>query len=106
MQALVALLLPTHFLYAFLYYTDMGALTCIMASYLVGPTSSPSVSAVAVLRRSQHTVQSLAHFWHSRPLLWCRISVRPVVINLLHILTSVGIMYGPAIDEDVAMACC
>ena len=32
----MALLLPTHFLYAFLYYTDMGAVTFLLASYLVG----------------------------------------------------------------------
>ncbi|CAK0787759.1 hypothetical protein CVIRNUC_010981 [Coccomyxa viridis] len=32
--AVVALLLPTHFLYAFLYYTDVGAVTFILASYL------------------------------------------------------------------------
>ena len=38
MQALLALLLPTHFLYAFLYYTDMGAATSLLASYLVGPS--------------------------------------------------------------------
>lgn len=36
-QALLALLLPTHFLYAFLYYTDIGAATSLLASYLVGP---------------------------------------------------------------------
>ena len=45
-QAVVALLLPTHFLYAFLYYTDVGAVTFILASYLVGepglPTSLPT----------------------------------------------------------------
>lgn len=35
LQAVVALLLPTHFFYTFLYYTDMGAVTLIMASYLV-----------------------------------------------------------------------
>ena len=29
------MLLPTHFFYTFLYYTDMGAVTLIMASYLV-----------------------------------------------------------------------
>ena len=39
MQALLALLLPTHFLYAFLYYTDMGATTSLLASYLVGPSA-------------------------------------------------------------------
>ncbi len=45
MQALLALLLPTHFLYAFLYYTDMGAATSLLASYLVGPSAlqSPQV---------------------------------------------------------------
>ncbi len=32
----MAMLLPTHFLYAFLYYTDVGAVTFILASYLVG----------------------------------------------------------------------
>ena len=44
-QAMVALLLPTNFLYAFLYYTDVGAVTFILASYLVSvpclPTSLP-----------------------------------------------------------------
>ena len=35
----MALLLPTHFLYTFLYYTDMGAVTLILASYLASPVS-------------------------------------------------------------------
>ena len=83
MQALVALLLPTHFLYAFLYYTDMGAVTCIMASYLVGPYSHspifPSISVVTELWRSWYTVQRFRQIWHIRRLLWYTSSVRPLL---------------------------
>jgi alpha-1,2-glucosyltransferase len=42
LQALVALLLPTHFFYAFLYYTDVGAVTLVLACYLV---STPGLLA-------------------------------------------------------------
>ena len=56
-QAVVALLLPTHILYAFLYYTDVGAVTFILASYLVGtpclPTSllnEEDLGVIALLR--------------------------------------------------------
>lgn len=38
MQALVAMLLPTHFFYAFIYYTDVGSVTFVLASYLVSMT--------------------------------------------------------------------
>ena len=31
----MALLLPTHFFYTFLYYTDVGGVTCVLACYLV-----------------------------------------------------------------------
>ena len=31
----MALLLPTHFFYAFLYYTDVGGVTLVLACYLV-----------------------------------------------------------------------
>ena len=41
-QAVVALMLPTHFLYAFLYYTDVGAVTFILASYLVSTPHLPN----------------------------------------------------------------
>ena len=47
-QALLALLLPTHFLYAFLYYTDMGAASSLLASYLVGPSAFSLCKALKV----------------------------------------------------------
>ena len=34
----MALLLPTHFFYSFLYYTDVGGVTCVLACYLVRPS--------------------------------------------------------------------
>ena len=52
-QALLALLLPTHFLYAFLYYTDMGAATFLLASYLVG--SSAHAEPLCIARAGSHS---------------------------------------------------
>ncbi len=49
MQALVALLLPTHFFYAFIYYTDVGSVTFVLASYLVSPQLCESMRLAAYL---------------------------------------------------------
>ena len=34
-QAATLTLLPTHFFFIFLYYTDVGSLTLVLAAYLV-----------------------------------------------------------------------
>jgi len=50
----VALLLPTHFLYAFLYYTDMGAVTFLLASYLVGTLCLQSSEVIVLTQSCMH----------------------------------------------------
>lgn len=102
-QALVALLLPTNFLYAFLYYTDMGAVTCIMASYLVGPFSPDHKRCYRDVALVIHCPEPYAFLAYPSPFVVYIISkTSPMKV---HILTSVGIMYEPAADENVAMAC-
>ncbi|CAL8472321.1 g11864 [Coccomyxa elongata] len=46
LMALVALLLPTHFFYAFIYYTDVGSVTFVLASYLASLQGRHHLSAV------------------------------------------------------------
>ena len=63
----MALLLPTHFFYAFLYYTDVGGVTFVLSCYLVSPPAVLQAMFLGIVTEFVYSGWQQCRAHHSGP---------------------------------------